>query len=67
MTLEQAAERWPDWKLWHSRNGGLVCATRHRSLSRDEMYVGLDRTLIENDLPSLVQKLTEQEEKARRV
>lgn len=67
MTLEQAAERWPDWKLWQSRNGGLVCATRHRTLSRDELYEGLSQTLIEDDLPSLIRKLSEQDEKARRV
>jgi hypothetical protein len=67
MTLDQAAERWPDWSLWHSRNGALVCATRRRTLSHDEMYAGLDRTLIENDVASLVRRLTEQDEKERAV
>lgn len=67
MTLYQAAGHWPDWKLWFSRNGDLACATRRRTLSRDEMRAGLDPTLIENDVPSLIQRLTEQDEKARTV
>lgn len=66
-TMEQAAERWPDWNLWLSRNGGLACATRRKWLTGEEARAGLAPTLIEDDVASLVRRLGEQSDKARRL
>jgi hypothetical protein len=63
--LSGLAQAWPGWHLWHSRRGELACATRRQPLTSEEVWRGLSRTLIENDVPTLVAKLQEQEAKRR--
>ncbi|MFI0411816.1 hypothetical protein [Actinomadura sp. 3N508] len=61
--LLQVRHQYPGWRLWASRRGELMCATWQRPLTREEAWQGLSRTLIEDDLPSLLAKLQEQEAK----
>ncbi|MDX6744349.1 hypothetical protein [Actinocorallia sp. A-T 12471] len=65
MSLEQAAERHPEWRLWRSGGGGLVGATRRRRLSDAELDADLHTTLIEDDLDALIDRLREQEDRER--
>ncbi|MEO3785880.1 hypothetical protein ABGB12_21335 [Actinocorallia sp. B10E7] len=57
MTLEHLAAQYPGWRLWHSRTGGLVCATRLRHLTEEELSAELHMTLMADDLPALAEEL----------
>lgn len=58
--LEQLADQYPDYKMWLSEHGELVCATRRRRMTDAEWYGRSWQTLIENDVPTLAAKLAEQ-------
>ncbi|GAB2839033.1 hypothetical protein GCM10022221_43190 [Actinocorallia aurea] len=66
MTLEQLAEKYPEWKMWRSGEGGLVAATRRRTLTDAELEADLHTTLIEDDLDTLRARLGEQTERELR-
>lgn len=57
MTLDHLAARYPGWRLWRSRNGALVCATRLRTLSEAELLADLHMTLMAEDLVDLAEEL----------
>jgi len=57
MTLDHLAADYPGWRLWHSRTGALVCATRLRPLTEEELLADLHMTLMADDLPALAEEL----------
>jgi hypothetical protein len=64
ITMESLTEQYgQSWRLWRSRNGGLVCASRRRALTRREERGGLAPTLVEDDLYQLAEKLSDQSER----
>lgn len=60
--LDRLRAAYPDWSLWRSRRGVLCGATRRRHVSDAEWYGPSWMTLIEDDMPTLAQKLKRQAE-----
>jgi hypothetical protein len=63
MELEELADQYPGWHLWSSRRGEYVCATRRAQLTPQDMFNGVDRTLIRESLRDLATALSEMEAK----
>lgn len=66
----ELAEDFPGWHIWRSTNRGIPsgwCATREQPLTRDQEWVGMSRTLIEDNPEALVAQLRDQVDREARL
>lgn len=66
LDTDALTEQWPDWYVWRSTSiGGMPsgwCATHKTPLTREQEWMGMSRTLVEDNPEALVAQLHRQAE-----